>query len=121
MELRNALATKESPSEGQAQSGLEKAAPAQQEVKRIELITKSDCTQCIQAKRLLDLRKISYTVKQVGKDIDRRLVQETYPEARSFPIILVDSKYVGGYYQLESLLSIHDEGTPTVLGNLGNL
>lgn len=123
MELSDAVAKKESPSQGQAQSRIQEASPAQEvgRVNRIGLITKPNCLQCLQAKQLLNKRKIPYTVRQVGKDIDRAWVQEAYPEARSFPIILVESKYVGGYNMLESLLSIHDEGLPTVLGDLGKL
>lgn len=70
---------------------------------KIELITRHEppCVYCESAKGFLELRKQDYTETVVGKDITREQLMERYPTARTFPVIIVDDRPIGGFQQLK--------------------
>ena len=70
----------------------------------IEIWGKPACPSCLKAKQLCDMRQFEYTYKELGKDFDREQVFEVFPEARTFPQIIVDGEKIGGYTELEALL-----------------
>jgi glutaredoxin len=41
----------------------------------------------------------------LDKDFTREQLLEMYPTARSFPVVVVDGFYIGGYTQLEQKLN----------------
>lgn len=66
--------------------------------------TKENCPSCVKAKTLLDNRKISYELRQVGEDWTREQLLESIPTARSVPQIVINGNNIGGYEQLMSYL-----------------
>ena len=45
-----------------------------------------------------------YTEYKIGEDFTRETLLEMFPEARTFPIIVVDGFNIGGYVQLKEKL-----------------
>jgi len=65
---------------------------------------KPACSQCEAAKRLLDARNIAYEYKQLGVDFEREDVLAEFPEARTFPQIVINGEKIGGYDKLGTYL-----------------
>ena len=65
---------------------------------------KPQCPHCEAAKRMLDAREIQYEYKQLGVDFEREQVLEEFPEARTFPQIVVNGQKIGGYDKLGTYL-----------------
>ena len=65
---------------------------------------KPQCGYCEAAKRLLDSREIQYEYKQLGVDFEREDILAEFPEARTFPQIVINGLKIGGDDQLGSYL-----------------
>ena len=65
---------------------------------------KPQCPHCESAKRMLDSREIAYEYKQLGVDFEREDVLAEFPEARTFPQIVINGLKIGGYDQLGTYL-----------------
>jgi len=63
---------------------------------QIEIYSVLGCTYCLKAKELMERAKLDYTLHVVGKDITRDSFKERYPQATSYPFIVIDSEPVGG-------------------------
>ena len=60
-----------------------------------------NCKYCEQAKTLLKMKNLNYEEKLIETTDDRLFLKEQFPNARSFPIILIDGKWIGGFTQLQ--------------------
>ena len=67
----------------------------------IIIYSKSNCTFCDAAKMFLKMRYIEYQVKQLDIDFSQQEIKDLYPTARSYPIIVIDNTYIGGYQELK--------------------
>ena len=65
---------------------------------------KPQCPHCESAKRMLDSRQIAYEYKQLGVDFEREDVLQEFPEARTFPQIVINGQKIGGYDRLGTYL-----------------
>lgn len=72
----------------------------------IEVYTKDDCSYCQQAKSLLDERKVDFVERKLYVDFTRETLLEKYPFAKSFPVVVVDGYFIGGYSQLREHLEV---------------
>jgi len=61
---------------------------------------KPNCPHCESAKRLCEMRQLDYEYKQLGVDFEREDVLAEFPEARTFPQIVVNGEKIGGYENL---------------------
>ena len=75
------------------------------------LYTKDHCTYCTNAKLLLTSKGISYEEKKLGEDFTRQTILEIFPDARSFPVIVMDGFNIGGYQQLKERLDSQPNDT----------
>ena len=66
----------------------------------VEIWGKPACPYCVKAKQLCENMNIEYVYKQLGVDFDREQVFEQFPNARTFPQIIINSSAIGGYTQL---------------------
>jgi glutaredoxin 3 len=66
----------------------------------ISIYSKDNCVYCGRAKRLLSTRGISYREQTLEHDFTREDILEKFPSARTFPIVAVDGKFIGGYDNL---------------------
>jgi glutaredoxin len=71
----------------------------------VEIWTKENCSYCTRAKQLLSQRSIPYTELKLNEDFTREILLERYPGAKTFPVIVVDGFYIGGYTQLEEMVN----------------
>jgi glutaredoxin len=58
------------------------------------------------AKIALADKNITFTEQKLNRDFSREQILEKFPEAKTFPIIVLDGFYIGGYTQLKEHLSL---------------
>lgn len=73
---------------------------------KVEIFGKENCNFCVRAKDLLSKKRIpfSYVDFFALDDIQQKGVSDRAPEAKSFPIIIVDDVYVGGYSDIAAVI-----------------
>jgi len=70
----------------------------------VEIYSKFDCKYCSAAKSLLEMRNISFKEHVLDSDFTREFLLEKFSTAKTFPVIVVDGFYIGGYTDLRNLL-----------------
>lgn len=86
----------------------------------VTVYTKQDCIYCTNAKMLLSQRGINYTELKLGEDFTRDNVLQIFPEARTFPIVVIDGYNIGGFNELQKYLVESTQNTQKLL-NEGTL
>jgi glutaredoxin 3 len=71
----------------------------------VEVYSKANCVYCNRAKKLLETNNIPYQEKKLDVHFTRQHILEKFPDAKTFPIIVVDGFNIGGYSQLQTLLT----------------
>ena len=71
---------------------------------KVEIFGKPDCIHCEKAKFLCKQKEIEFTYQELGKDFEMGFILEKFPGAKTFPQIIVDGEYVGGYDDLSVFL-----------------
>lgn len=66
----------------------------------IEIWGKPQCAFCEKAKLLCETRGFEYTYKSLDRDFTREELMKTFPNARTFPQIIVNGDSIGGYAEL---------------------
>jgi len=84
-------------------------------INHVEIWSKPDCPYCARAKSVLRTNNISFTEKMLNRDFTREILKETYPSAMSFPVVVVDGFYIGGYTQLAEKLNEQNNSTQRLL------
>jgi glutaredoxin len=69
-------------------------------MKNVVLYTKSECVFCNNAKALLKMNNIKYTEKHLDRDFTREEIKEKYPTQKTFPVVLINEEFIGGYTEL---------------------
>ncbi len=70
------------------------------------IYTKPQCSFCVRAKHLLDIKDLTYQEIVIGRDITVEQVRAAFPQRKTVPIIVEDDFVVGGFDDLvESLNS----------------
>ena len=70
----------------------------------VELYTKPDCPYCSRAKTLLRDQQISFTEYKLNEDYTREILSDKFPEAKTFPVVVMDGFRIGGYTELRQKL-----------------
>jgi glutaredoxin 3 len=65
----------------------------------IQIWGKPACPSCSKAKAFCESNNLDFEYLELGKDFEREQVFETFPNARTFPQIIVGGNKVGGYEQ----------------------
>ena len=81
----------------------------------IEIYTKSDCPYCTKAKQLLRDRQIPFTEQKLNEDFTREILLEKFPDAKSFPVVVIDGFRIGGYSELNQKLNEETQNTQKLL------
>jgi glutaredoxin len=81
----------------------------------IVIYTKDNCSFCLNAKTLLSSKGIGYTEMKLNEDFTREYLLENYPSAKTFPVIIVDGFYIGGYEQLKNKMNESVNNTQKLL------
>ena len=77
--------------------------------------SKPDCPYCNSAKNVLRNHNIAFEEKMLDRDFTREILLETYPSAKTFPVVVVDGFYIGGYTQLAQRLTEEKSNTSQLL------
>ena len=56
----------------------------------IEIYSKDNCSFCVQAKQLLRIHGKEYVEYKLDEDFTREILLSKFPEAKSYPVIVVD-------------------------------
>jgi glutaredoxin len=78
----------------------------------IKLYTRNNppCSYCEAAKTLLKVKGIEHEITVVGPDGDltKEQLLEMFPNVRTFPVVLEDSDYIGGFKELKNWVYSRD-------------
>lgn len=69
------------------------------------IISKNDCTYCEMVYELLDNEFIDYKVINVETLTEDELKEIKPIEAKKYPFVFEDKKYIGGYSELKKILN----------------
>jgi len=73
----------------------------------IVIYSKDECSFCDRARELLRSQGKFFIEYKLERDFSRETIKALYPSAKTFPVITIDSRYIGGYNELSKL---HEEG-----------
>ena len=74
---------------------------------KIYIVGKKNCKYCDMAQSLLKIKGMDFAYEDfenMGHDGFIRFMDEYSPNAKTFPIILIDDKWIGGFSELKELL-----------------
>lgn len=72
------------------------------------IYSKQNCGSCLQAKQLLEMEQLPFEYLQLGTHYSLQEFMESFPNARTFPMIVKDGEVIGGFSNLaESLKQGH--------------
>jgi glutaredoxin len=74
---------------------------------KIVIYSKEDCIFCKKTVELLKEKQMDFLELKLNRDFDREEALMRFPDARTFPIITIDSEFIGGY---NDLLRLSEEG-----------
>jgi len=81
----------------------------------IEIYSKDDCVFCTKAKALLKENGKEFFDYKLGEDFTRETLLSKFPEAKTFPVIVIDGMNIGGYDQLLKQLQEEAKDTRKIL------
>lgn len=81
----------------------------------IEIYSKNNCSFCDQAKQLLRMHGKDYVEYKLDEDFTREILLSKFPEAKTFPVIVIDGFNIGGYHQLEQQINEETKDTRKIL------
>lgn len=70
----------------------------------ITIYSSPNCHFCKKAKMMLDHRKMAYSEVLCDTVEKKEEIKGMFPNARTFPIIIIDGKYIGGSTDLDQYL-----------------
>ena len=73
----------------------------------IVMYSKNECSFCDKARDLLRSQGKFFIEYKLDRDFSRETLKALFPTAKTFPVITIDSRYIGGYNELSNL---HKEG-----------
>ena len=71
----------------------------------IEIYSKTNCAYCDRAK--IKLQKYKPKVHMLDQDYTREDFFNKFPNAKTFPQIMINNEHVGGYHELEKWLAFN--------------
>jgi glutaredoxin 3 len=81
----------------------------------IEIYSKNNCSFCEQAKQLLRIHKKDFVEYKLDEDFTREILLSKFPEAKSYPVVVVDGFHIGGFHQLQQQINEQTNDTRKVL------
>lgn len=76
---------------------------------KVEIYSRNDCIWCERAKSMLNINKIPFTEHKLNVDFSREELLEIFPSAKTFPVIVVNDKFIGGYEDMAKLMEEQKE------------
>jgi len=75
----------------------------------VVIYTRPECKFCNNAKSLLNSKGIGFNEQRLGEDFTREFLKENYPNAMTYPVVVVDGFHIGGYEELKKLLESNQD------------
>ena len=69
------------------------------------IYSKENCSFCTSAKMLLSSKGINYNELKLNEDFTKESLQQLFPSATTFPVIVVDGFNIGGFTQLQKMIN----------------
>ena len=69
---------------------------------KVEIYSKTNCSFCEKAK--IRLKEHKPKILMLNEDYSREDFFEKFPNAKTFPQIIIDKKHIGGYFELKNWL-----------------
>ena len=69
------------------------------------IYSRENCVYCTKAKMLLTNRGIGYKELKLHEDFTREQLLEIFPSVQTFPVIVVDGFNIGGFNELNKMLT----------------
>lgn len=73
----------------------------------IEIYTKHNCNYCVKAKNILKSLNVPYNEFVVEVDVSRDYILNRFPNARSYPVIVINNEFIGGLTEFEGHVLEH--------------
>lgn len=71
----------------------------------IEIYSKNNCVHCDHAKQMLRTHGKDFIEYKLDEDFTREILLSKFPEAKTFPVIVLDGFNIGGFEQLKRHLT----------------
>ena len=71
----------------------------------VEIYSKTNCSYCDRAK--IRLQKYNPKIHMLEQDYTHEYFFSKFPNAKTFPQIIINNKHVGGYHELEKWLAFN--------------
>ena len=71
---------------------------------KIVIYSKDNCSFCDRARELLKSQGKEYIEYKLDKDFTRETIKAVFPTAKTFPVIVINNDYIGGYTELAEKL-----------------
>jgi glutaredoxin len=84
-------------------------------IETVEIYTKENCPYCEKAKNLMRDRQIPFYEFKLDVDCTREFILERFSGAKTFPVIVIDGYYIGGYTEFSTHLNEDFKNTPKLL------
>ena len=72
---------------------------------KVEIYSKTNCGYCDRAK--IKLQKYNPRIHMLNQDYTHEEFVAKFPNAKTFPQIIINNKHVGGYHELEKWLDFN--------------
>ena len=71
---------------------------------KVKFYSRDNCSYCTMLRNLLEQKNIEYTEFKLNVDFTREELLQLFPSAKTFPVVIVDDRYIGGYDNFKLLL-----------------
>lgn len=72
---------------------------------KVEIYSKDNCGYCTMAIQEAEMKNLDFTVQKLDQDFTREEMVEKFPGVRTFPIVVVDGEYIGGFVEFKRHVS----------------
>lgn len=66
----------------------------------ITIYGKDGCPNCANAKIYCESQELTFEYKQLDTDFNKNFLKVNFPQARTFPVVVFNNTYIGGYREL---------------------
>lgn len=70
----------------------------------IEVYSKTNCSYCSHARKILTENNIEYKEYKLDQDFTREELLSKFPGAKTYPVIIIDGNFIGGFSELKQRL-----------------
>lgn len=81
----------------------------------VTIYTKPHCNYCVMAKQFLQSAGIPYNEAKLDVHFEREQLVAMYPNAQTYPVVVVDGYHIGGANELEQYLLEHKQDNTQIL------